>query len=124
MQVAARTFAIPSSVILLTNCVERKKDLATVHGAGNMVSSLARAVGPAVAGWVYGLGVERGMVGLVWWVYLAVVAGVGWGWSWWLRDGVVSVVKVIPGGGRGGDVEMVDRGPPLGGEGERYRDEK
>jgi hypothetical protein len=38
-----------------------------------MVSSPARAVGPAATGWVFEFGVKRGVVGLVWWVYLAVV---------------------------------------------------
>ncbi|MCJ1420945.1 hypothetical protein MMC32_007305 [Xylographa parallela] len=78
IQVTARTFAIPSSVILLTNVAPSKKDLGTVHGAGNMVSSLSRAVGPAVAGWVFGLGLDNGTVGLVWWTYLAIIAFVGY----------------------------------------------
>ncbi|MCJ1439235.1 hypothetical protein MMC27_008627 [Xylographa pallens] len=78
IQVTARTFAIPSSVILLTNVAPSKKDLGTVHGAGNMASSLSRAVGPAVAGWVFGIGLDHGTVGLVWWTYLAIVAFVGY----------------------------------------------
>ena len=78
LQVTARTFAIPSSVILLTNVAPSKEDLGTVHGAGNMVSSLSRAVGPAVAGSVFGLGLDNGTVGLVWWTYLAIVAFVGY----------------------------------------------
>ncbi|MCJ1396746.1 hypothetical protein MMC18_009638 [Xylographa bjoerkii] len=78
IQVTARTFAIPSSVILLTNAAPSKKNLSTIHGAGNMLSSLSRAVGPAVAGWVFGLGVDKGTVGLVWWTYLTIIAFVGY----------------------------------------------
>ncbi|MCJ1384735.1 hypothetical protein MMC17_007853 [Xylographa soralifera] len=86
IQITARTLAIPSSVILLTNVAPSKKDLGTVHGAGNMVSSLSRAVGPAVAGWVFGLGVDNEMVGLVWWTYMATVAFVGYWQSGKLRE--------------------------------------
>ncbi|MCJ1406445.1 hypothetical protein MMC19_000510 [Ptychographa xylographoides] len=87
LQVTARTFAIPSSVILLTNVASSRKDLGTIHGAGNMVSSLSRAVGPAVAGFLFGWGMEVGMVGLVWWVYLTLVAGIGIWWSFRLKEG-------------------------------------
>ena len=87
IQVTARTFAIPSSVILLTNVAPSKKDLSMIHGAGNMVSSLSRAVGPAVAGWVFGWGIDMGAVGAVWWLYLTLVAGAGYLWSWKLREG-------------------------------------
>jgi MFS family permease len=87
MQVTARTFAIPSSVILLTNSSPHPSKLGSIHGAGNMVQSLARAVGPAVGGWIYAHGVEMGAVGVVWWVYLAAVAGCGLWWSWRLREG-------------------------------------
>ena len=87
IQVTARTFAIPSSVILLTNVAPSKKDLSMIHGAGNMVSSLSRAVGPAVAGWVFGWGIDIGAVGAVWWLYLTLIAGAGYLWSWRLREG-------------------------------------
>ena len=87
IQVTARTFAIPSSVILLTNVAPSKKDLSMIHGAGNMVSSLSRAVGPAVAGLIFGWGIDMGAVGAVWWLYLTLVAGAGYLWSWRLREG-------------------------------------
>jgi hypothetical protein len=87
LQVMARTFAIPSSVILLTNSSPSLMALGTVHGAGNMWGSLARAVGPAMGGLFFAWGVDMGMVGFVWWVYLFAVAGVGLAWSWKLREG-------------------------------------
>lgn len=79
-QVMARTMAIPSTVILLTEAAPSGSVLGTVHGAGNMLASLARAVGPAVGGWVYAWGVRRGMVGAVWWFYLVVAALVALAW--------------------------------------------
>lgn len=82
-QVMARTMAIPSTVILLTEAAPSPRVLGTVHGAGNMLASLARAVGPAAGGWVYAWGVRGGMVGAVWWFYLdvAALAALAWGFG-------------------------------------------
>lgn len=79
-QIMARTMAIPSTVILLTEAAPAKNVLGTVHGAGNMLACLARAVGPAVGGAVYSVGVKEGIIGAVWWFYLVVVAAVAAGW--------------------------------------------
>lgn len=98
MQVMARTIAIPSTVILLTEAAPTKTVLGTVHGAGNMLSSLARAVGSAVGGWAFGWGVERGIVGVVWWGYLFFVAVVALGWSFTMRR---EVLGAFSGGERG-----------------------
>ncbi|KAH6674780.1 major facilitator superfamily domain-containing protein [Halenospora varia] len=87
-QVMARTIAIPSTVILLTESAPAKTVLGTVHGAGNMLNSLARAVGTAFGGWVFAWGMERGVVGLVWWTYLSVIAIVALGWSYTMRKDV------------------------------------
>lgn len=84
-QIAARTMAIPSTVILLTEAAPAKNVLGTVHGAGNMLASLARAVGPAVGGVVFAWGVENGVVGAVWWMYLVVVALVALVWTFALQ---------------------------------------
>lgn len=84
-QVMARTVAIPSTVILLTESAPSKAVLGTVHGAGNMLSSLARAVGTAVGGVVLAWGLERGVVGAVWWCYLLVISLVALGWSYTMR---------------------------------------
>jgi MFS family permease len=89
-QIMARTMAIPSTVILVTEAAPAKKVLGTVHGAGNMLASLARAVGPAVGGAVYAAGVTEGFIGAVWWFYLVAVALVAAGWCW----GVQSKKKV------------------------------
>lgn len=84
-QIAARTMAIPSTVILLTEAAPAKNVLGTVHGAGNMLASLARAVGPAVGGVVFAWGVENGVVGAVWWMYLVMVALVALVWTFALQ---------------------------------------
>ncbi|KAI1469016.1 MFS general substrate transporter [Daldinia caldariorum] len=81
-QIMARTMAIPSTVILLTESAPSKTVLGTIHGAGNMLASLARAVGPAVGGYVFALGVGEGVVGLVWWLYLVVIALSALAWSY------------------------------------------
>ncbi|KAI0483776.1 major facilitator superfamily domain-containing protein [Xylaria cf. heliscus] len=81
-QIMARTMAIPSTVILLTEAAPTKTVLGTIHGAGNMLASLARAVGPAVGGYVFALGVEEGVIGLVWWIYLVGVALCALAWSY------------------------------------------
>ncbi|KAK6345796.1 hypothetical protein TWF730_010139 [Orbilia blumenaviensis] len=87
VQVIARTLAIPSSVILLTNAAPSPKLLGTLHGVGNMLSSLARAVGPALGGWVSAKGMEIGMVGCVWWTYLTGIAVLGVMVSWKMKEG-------------------------------------
>ncbi|KAK6506561.1 hypothetical protein TWF506_011466 [Arthrobotrys conoides] len=87
LQVIARTLAIPSSVILLTNAAPSPKLLGTLHGIGNMLSSLARAVGPALGGWISAKGMEIGMVGCVWWTYLTGIAVLGVMVSWKMEEG-------------------------------------
>ncbi|OTA99375.1 hypothetical protein M426DRAFT_257097 [Hypoxylon sp. CI-4A] len=81
-QIMARTMAIPSTVILLTESAPEKTVLGTIHGAGNMLASLARAVGPAIGGYVFAMGVEEGVIGLVWWLYLVVIALCALAWSY------------------------------------------
>lgn len=85
-QIMARTMAIPSTVILLTEAAPSRTVLGTVHGAGNMLASLARAVGPAVGGYVFALGVDEGVIGLVWWIYLVGVALCALAWSYLTED--------------------------------------
>jgi predicted MFS family arabinose efflux permease len=87
LQVTARTFAIPSSVILLTNSAPTPLALGAVHGVGNMLSSLCRAIGPALGGVILAWGITQGAVGTVWWGYLTLVGLVGIAWSWTLKEG-------------------------------------
>ena len=85
-QVMARTIAIPSTVILLTNAAPSKNTLGTVHGAGTMLSSLARAIGSAAGGAVFTWGMHTGFIGAVWWLYLMVIAIVALLWSFLMKD--------------------------------------
>lgn len=64
-----------SSIMLITRSVERRR-FGLVHGLAGCVGSFMKTVGPAVAGWVWEIGVEAGNG---WWVFgvCAGVAGVG-----------------------------------------------
>ncbi|KAL4876278.1 ASST-domain-containing protein [Aspergillus karnatakaensis] len=76
LQVTARTFTLPTSIILLNNCSPHPSVLGTIHGIGQSVSSAFRTIGPVFAGAWYGYGLEIGMVGFAWWIVSAVsVAG-------------------------------------------------
>ena len=52
-----------------------------------MLSSLSRALGPALGGLIFGWGIDKGVVGVVWWSYLLLVSVAGLAWSWTLREG-------------------------------------
>ena len=67
VQVLGRTFALPAQHILVNNCNPHPSVLGTVHGLGQSASSGARTIGPMVGGFVYGVGLNAGYVGLVWW---------------------------------------------------------
>ncbi|KAF2186246.1 MFS general substrate transporter [Zopfia rhizophila CBS 207.26] len=84
-QVMGRTMAIPSSVLLLTEATPQKSVLGTVHGAGNALSALASAGGPMIGGLILAWGIDMGVVGVVWWAWLCLVALVALGWSFVLR---------------------------------------
>ncbi|KAM0254710.1 hypothetical protein ACHAQJ_006491 [Trichoderma viride] len=71
-QVTGRTFALPSQAILVNNCSPHPSVLGTVHGLGQSVSSAARSIGPMVGGVVYGFGLNKGIIGLVWWALSSV----------------------------------------------------
>lgn len=84
-QVLARTMAMPSTVILLTEAAPRRSVLGTVHGAGNTLSALASATGPVIGGLLLAWGIDHGVVGVVWWSWLCSVALVALLWSFVLR---------------------------------------
>ena len=53
---------------------------------GQSVSAAFRTVGPVVAGWWYGAGLEGGVVGMAWWA-TAGVAGAGCVVAMWVYEG-------------------------------------
>ncbi|KAL4977294.1 ASST-domain-containing protein [Aspergillus desertorum] len=68
LQVTARTFTLPTSIILLNNCSPHPSVLGTIHGIGQSVSSAFRTIGPIFSGAWYGYGLEIGTVGFGWWL--------------------------------------------------------
>lgn len=85
-QVVGRTFGLPNMTILVNNSTPHPSVLGTMHGMAQSCSSAARTVGPVLCGFLYGLGLARGVVGAVWWG-LAGWALVGWMTSFVLREG-------------------------------------
>ena len=86
IQVLGRTFVLPSTMILINNCSPHPTVLGTIHGIAQSVGSAARTFGPAVAGYLFGVGLNIGVVGLSWWI-LACIAGFGVLTSTWVREG-------------------------------------
>lgn len=86
LQVSARTFALPASIILVNNASPHPSVLGTIHGVGQSVSSAMRTLGPVVGGYWFGLGLERGMVGLGWWA-IAGISALGCVASLWTKNG-------------------------------------
>ncbi|KAF2117411.1 major facilitator superfamily domain-containing protein [Lophiotrema nucula] len=86
IQVLARTFALPCATILINNCCPHPSVLGTVHGLGQSVSSLTRTFGPIMGGFLFGRGLDMGVVGLAWWI-LACVAVLGSVASKFVREG-------------------------------------
>lgn len=86
LQVTARTFALPASIILVNNASPHPSVLGTIHGVGQSVSSAFRTVGPIASGYWYGLGLEDGMVMLSWWI-VAAISALGCVASFWVRNG-------------------------------------
>ncbi|KAI9815961.1 MAG: hypothetical protein M1827_001953 [Pycnora praestabilis] len=113
VQVLARTFALPSTVILLNNCSPHPSVLGTIHGIGQSVSSASRTLGPVLGGWLYGLGLRKGVVGGVYWG-LSGVAVLGWVVSGWLHEGDGHEI-FLEGEGREGGGERGEGGGGGGG---------
>ena len=86
LQVAARTFALPASILLLNNSSPHPSVLATIHGLGSSTSSAFRTIGPMVAGHWFADGLKAGMIGWAWWM-VAFVSALGFIASWWVRNG-------------------------------------
>jgi hypothetical protein len=86
LQVTARTFTLPATIILLNNCSPHPSVLGTIHGVGQSVSAGFRTVGPVIGGWWYGAGLKAGIIGAAWWG-IAVMAGAGSITALWVYEG-------------------------------------
>ncbi|KYK54471.1 hypothetical protein DCS_06429 [Drechmeria coniospora] len=74
LQVTARTFTLPASIILLNNCSPHPSVLGTIHGLGQSVSAGFRTVGPVIGARWYGFGLDIGVVAWGWWGVAALSA--------------------------------------------------
>lgn len=95
LQVAARTFALPATIILLNNCSPHPSVLGTIHGLGSSVSSTFRTVGPIASGKWYAMGLEQGIIGLGWWG-ITIISLVGCVSGFWVKNGTGWEIK-LPG---------------------------
>jgi MFS family permease len=86
LQVAARTFALPATIILLNNSSPHPSVLGTIHGLGQACSATFRTLGPILAGWWFGVWMERGVIGMAWWI-VGSVACIGCVAAYWVRNG-------------------------------------
>ncbi|KAK4508105.1 hypothetical protein PRZ48_001843 [Zasmidium cellare] len=86
IQLMGRTFGLPSTAILVNNASPHPSVLGTVHGVAQSVSSATRTLGPVLFGWLYGVGLNKGVVGLAWWC-MAGVAVLGNVAGRWVREG-------------------------------------
>lgn len=86
IQVMARTFALPANIILVNNSCPHPSVLGTIHGLGQSISSGMRTLGPVIGGWLFGVGLTKGIIGLAWWVF-AIEAAIGFLAGTLVREG-------------------------------------
>ena len=86
LQVSARTFALPATIILINNSSPHPSVLGTIHGIGQACSATFRTLGPILAGYWYGTWQERGIMGMAWWI-VATLSAVGCVAAFWVRNG-------------------------------------
>jgi F0F1-type ATP synthase assembly protein I len=105
IQVVGRVFVGPATAILINNCSPHPSVLATTHGIAQTVASAVRTVSPVVVGWLYGVSLDHGVVGAVWWG-LAAIALYGCVASQWVVESNGSEIR-LP-----GDDEIEDEARP------------
>jgi hypothetical protein len=66
------TFAFPCSTIMITNSASSLRVLGTLNGLATTVSAVGRAVGPALGGSLFTLGVKHGYVIVPFWTLSAI----------------------------------------------------
>lgn len=68
----ASIFAYPCSAIMLTNSASTVRVLGRLNGVATSFCAIGRAIGPAIGGWAFTLGVDIGYVILPWWTLTAI----------------------------------------------------
>ena len=81
----ASIFAFPCTTILLTNSAVSLRVLGTLNGVATSLSAIGRATGPAVGGWTFSVGLDKGY-GIIPWCTLAAFAVLGAVPVWWLVE--------------------------------------
>lgn len=87
-KVLAGTFAFPVCAILITQQVPSRELLGTVNGANQALGSLSRAIGPAIAGYIYTKSLEVSKPWIVWRLVLGIFAILVCLGGWFLTDDV------------------------------------
>lgn len=83
-KVTFQALSYPSNMLILTDAAPSLLVLGFVNGVAASAASLARAIGPTVAGLIQSAGLELGYLGLSWWASGA-VAGIGAIQCLWIR---------------------------------------
>ncbi len=81
----ASIFAFPCTTILLTNSAISLRILGTLNGVAVSISAIGRAVGPAIGGFTFTLGVDKGYGIIPWWI-LGCFGILGAIAPWWLVE--------------------------------------
>ena len=81
----AGVFAFPCSVILLTNSAVSLRILGTLNGMAVTTSAVGRAAGPAIGGFTFTVGLDKGYGILPWWI-LGCFGILGAIAPWWLVE--------------------------------------
>ncbi|KAK3362690.1 major facilitator superfamily domain-containing protein [Lasiosphaeria hispida] len=76
----------PCTTIMLTNSASSVRILGTLNGFATAFSGIGRAVGPAVAGAVFSIGVQRGYMIAPWWL-LGSISALGAIPAWFIVEG-------------------------------------
>ena len=99
----AAIFAFPCTTILLTNSAVSLRILGTLNGVAVSISAIGRAAGPAIGGYTFSVGVDKGYGILPWWI-LGCFGILGAITPWWL-------VEMEGFGGSSDDSANDDTGP-------------
>lgn len=71
--------------IMLTNSAVSLRVLGTLNGVATSTTAMGRAIGPAIEGWMFSVGLNSGYVILPWWT-LAALAAIGAIPVWYLVE--------------------------------------
>ena len=84
-KVTAQSLSYPSLAMMMADLAPSKSVLGSLNGGAAASASFARAIGPAVSGFIHTAGLRIGSSGLSWWA-CALVAILGAGESWFMRE--------------------------------------